>query len=138
MKIIYIIEGSDTDILTADRTDITADNTDITADASFRLLPNDTYEIVITPRQLVNEVILETIHELTKDRVLQTIPASNNNGKMYLTFELLNVKEGDLFKATVFDTDDNLLWRGKILATTQTNIQDYTLNVPNNNGIIIL
>lgn len=138
MKIIYIIEGSDTDILTADRTDITADNTDITADASFRLLPNDTYEIVITPRQLVNEVILETIHELTKDKVLQTISASNSNGKMYLTFELLNVKEGDLFKATVFDTDDNLLWRGKILATTQTNIQDYSLNVPNNNGIIIL
>ena len=135
MKIIFLTGGTQEN-LTADSTLISADNDLITVDSTFTLLPSNTYQIVITPRELIDTIKLITINELTKNKVEQEVDVTNDNGKMYITFELLNVKEGDIFRAVVNDLDNNLLWRGKILATAQTDVQNYTLNVPSTNNVI--
>jgi len=48
----------------------------------------------------------------------------------------MTLSEGASFETKVLDTDDKLLWRGKIYATSQTDLENYTLNPRNNNNII--
>jgi len=43
--------------------------------------------------------------------------------------------DGETFEAKVTDLDDKLIWRGKILATNQNDLENYILH-KNDNGII--
>ena len=135
MKIITI-QDTILSPLTADNTEITADDDSIRVDATYTALPANTYMIIVTPRELVTSIKLKLINELTKVSVTLPLTVTNTNGKMYITFELDGVKEADTFKAVVTKTDDSLLWRGKVYATKQTNIQDFKINTPDSNNII--
>lgn len=57
---------------------------------------------------------------------------------MYIDFELFNVKDGNSYEFEVSDTSDVLMWRGNVYPTTQTDLQDFKLNRPNNRNIIKL
>ncbi len=137
MKVIKIVEVS-VNSITADNTEITADNIYLTADITLNELPVDNYMICITPRDMVDVVKLILTNELTKEVINQTVSVINSNGKMYITFIVENLKDGTTFRAVVNKEDNSLLWRGKVYATNQENIQNFKMNVPSTNNKIIM
>jgi len=43
--------------------------------------------------------------------------------------------DGDSYEVKVLDLDNNLVWRGKILATIQTDLENYKLHKVVNNNV---
>lgn len=135
MKIINI--SGNTSGLTVDTTLITVDTTLFTVDLTNTANTN-TFTINITPRFYVDEVNLRIKNEMTELVTNQVCTATTLNGIMYIDFELFNVKDGNSYEFEVSDTSDVLMWRGNVYATTQTDLQDFKLNRPNNRNIIKL
>jgi hypothetical protein len=63
---------------------------------------------------------------------------TNLNGLSTISFNLTGLEEADSFEVTINKTDGTLLWRGKAFATSKTDLQDYKMNVPDNNNIITI
>ena len=138
MKVIIINDGLQKVPFTADNTDITADNLDITVDSTTLEVQNDTYSIYITPREYVETVDFELVNELTEERtLLEDLEVETINQLMKITFTKEGIKDNETFKAYVYNLG-NLLWRGKVFATTQTDLQNFKMNVPNGNNKIIM
>lgn len=123
--------------LTVDNTNITVDTTDITVDQTF-IDGEGSYKITLLPRIFYNTSRLELINELTKEQF--DLPTMNilNNGYTDVYFTLTNVKDKDSFSATLYSTTNELLWRGKIFATNQENLQEYKMTVPTVSNKIIM
>ena len=138
MKVIILSSGSEEVPLRADNTNITADNTDITADSTFLNEQTDTYSIYITPREYTETVDFELVNELTKERTfLEDLEVETINQLMRITFTKEGIKDNESFRAYVYSLGD-LLWRGKVFATTQTDLQNFKMNVPDGNNKIIM
>ena len=123
--------------LTADNTNITVDNTNITVDQTF-INEDGSYKITILPRNYYNVSKLILVNELTGETFNLETMNIINKGYMDVYFTLNNVKDKDSFKATLYSTTDELLWRGKLFATTQEDIQEYKMNVPTSTNKIIM
>ena len=118
--------------LTVDSTLITADSTLITADATEFYT---SYELKIPYRFFNTDVNLYLFNEFTEEENNIQLTAVESDGYMILTFNYL-FKNGETFEAKVTN-DDKLIWRGKIFATTQDNLQDFSLTRKDNNIIYV-
>lgn len=138
MKVITLNSGSQEVPLRADNTSITADNTDITADSTILVDDNFTYSIYITPREYFDLVDFQLINELDKSVTLfEDLEVETVNQLMKITFTKEDIKNNTTYRAYVFKSGD-LLWRGKVFATNQTDLQKFKMNLPDNNNKIIM
>ena len=136
LKIIHI-SGLPESPLTVDSTLITADSTLITADQTVTMNTIDNNHVLsVIPREYAEEVRLVMWNEMTSvstqiDHIFTT-PA---NGHLEIPFSHYFI-EGDSAETKVFNMDDKLIWRGKIYATSQTDLENFTLNPKNPNNVI--
>lgn len=135
MNVIQIINSAGASI-TADSLEITADNTSVTADSiTSTIVP--LYFLEILPRFYTDTVKLYLVNELTGNEIETTCGATKTGNYLKISFNV-NFTESDSFSATVTDLDGKLMWRGKVFATSQQDIQQYKVNVPNNNNVLIV
>lgn len=135
MKIIQISDFVDISI-TADSLQATADSLVITADSNSSQLVS-TYYIDITPRFFSTEVIATFTNELTSTITTLNCSAIKVGNYLRVSF-LLDVDNSDSFSVSITDVPGTLMWRGKLFATNQEDIQQYKMNVPNQDNIIII
>ena len=121
--------------LTVDTTDISVDTTLYTTDATI-LINEEGLSVKFVPRYFVQECELILRNELTDVIETRTLEMINDNGIAVLIFDG-DIKDATSFEMTVNDLTGKLLYRGKAFATTQTDIQQYTMNKRVNNKIII-
>jgi LEA14-like dessication related protein len=121
--------------LTVDNTSITVDDTNITVDLSES---NNTFKIVLLPRKTVTNSVLKLENELTK--VKHNLETNNLivNGYLHVYFTLEGIVDKSSFNATLESLEGELLWRGKLFATTSENIQEYSMNTKTTTNKIIL
>jgi hypothetical protein len=127
------IYPSITSSITVDNTSINIDTTYITVDSENSA--SIVYTLKVIPREYKEEVVVNLYNELTSVNTIINCNTLNENNFMYvyINYEFQN---DDLFETTITDVSGSLLWRGKVGATSQTDIQNYKLNVPDNNNII--
>ena len=121
--------------LTVDNTSITVDDTNITVDLSES---NNTFKIVLLPRKTVTNSVLKLENELTK--IKHNLETNNLivNGYLHVYFTLEGIVDKSSFNATLESLEGELLWRGKLFATTSENIQEYSMNTKTQTNKIIL
>lgn len=134
MKIINLNELSASTLLTVDSTTITVDSTTITVDTT--ILTGEEMVFKIIPREYVSEVKLKWWNELKEVAFEEECFTTTDKGYMLIPYTYRDIVEGDSFEITVTDLSDNLLIRFKAYATMQEDLQNYKLNIANNNGII--
>ena len=120
--------------LTVDSTAYTCDNTNITADAT--VVEGGEIAFKIIPRNYVSEVKLKWYNELKETTYIETCFTRTEKGYLVVPYIYRDIVEGDSFEITITDMSDNLLIRFKAYATMTNDLQNYKLNVPNNNGVI--
>lgn len=119
---------------TADNYFITADTLDYTADQT--IVSGGAYRLNVPFRFFSDRVKFYMIDTLTNKHFLDEVDAINyNNGTLMIRVDY-NFKSGDNFESTIRDMNDNLIWRGRIFSTDQTDLQNFKVNVPNENGVI--
>ena len=124
--------------LTVDSTLITVDSTLITADQTINYIPNTNDHILkVIPRFYETDVKLVLWNELRSTETILECTAGITGGYIEVPFTYY-LSEGDSLETKVTDMDDKLMWRGKIYATSQTDLENFTLNPKNNNNIIKL
>lgn len=133
MKIIKI---NTLENITVDSTLITVDSSTITVDMTSASVSGQSF--VLTMRELVDEVEMVFWNELKQTSRTITGSVTNLNGLSTVSFNLTGLEEADSFELTVNKMDGSLLWRGKAFATAKMDLQDYKMNVPNNNNIITI
>jgi hypothetical protein len=139
MAVILQINQAPTSDLTVDSTLYTVDNTSITADRT-RIVTGSTtteYSILIAPREMVSNVVMEFYHELKNTLTSVSATTTNESGYMRINFDIY-VVEGDSFELTIKNTQNKVIWKGKAYATEQTDLQDFQFTPKNNNNIIKL
>ncbi len=134
LKIIEISGVPGGDFLTVDNNIITVDSNLYTADMTIN--PDTTYFLRIPYRFFTNEVKLILWSEIKQVETIYELPATQEDGIMVLEFYHQFI-DNETFEVRVVDLTDKLIWRGKIMATTQTNLEDYILHVVDNNIIKI-
>ncbi len=134
LKIIEISGIPGGDYLTVDNNIITVDSNLYTADMTIK--PDTTYFLRIPYRFFTNEVKLVLWSEIKQVETILELPALQQDGLMVLEFYHQFI-DNETFEVRVVDLTDKLIWRGKIMATTQTNLEDYILHVVDNNIIKI-
>ena len=88
---------------------------------------NSAHNIIVTPRKYSESAFLTLRHEL-KDRTF-TFPdlqAVKDNGYLRVNFTF-TFKEGESYEITLTSESNELLWRGKGYATTETDLENYKL-----------
>jgi hypothetical protein len=131
LKIIKIDTLSE--FLTVDNTNISVDNTNISVDAT--LIGPVTYLLKIPYRFFTNEIILNLWSEIKQVETIYELTVTQEDGLMVLEF-FHEFIDNETFEVRVTDLTDKLIWRGKIMATTQTNLEDYILHKVVDNNII--
>ena len=133
MKIINInnVEGIN---VTADTTLVRADTTAYTADNSGST--GTTIYLDITPRQFVDEVIVEFYNELSQVFYSGVSPTEISNGYMRIFFPNYGFIEGNSYELTVYKNDGvTILFRNKAYTTTNSDLPNFRYTLPNNNKI---
>lgn len=134
IKVINIGGGIDGP-LTVDSTEITVDSTLITADQTVNYTTEDNEHVLrVIPRAYETEVVLVMWDEMTSVETRIDCEAIVSGGFLEVPFTFY-FKEGDSMETKLLDSNNNLIWRGKIYATSQTDLQNFTLN-PSPNNII--
>lgn len=118
--------------LTADNNIITVDNNNTTIDVT--LTPSEEYTIKVSYRFWSNDVKLHLWNELKELETIIDLVPDSEPGIMVLKFQH-NFVDGDSYEAKVLDTQGQLIWRGKILATIQTDLQNYKLHKVVSNNV---
>lgn len=134
LKVINL--DSATENLTVDNDIISVDSIEISVDMT---LSGDTEHTLRIPyRSYSPEVKLVLWDEIKEIETILTITVVPEPGIMVLNFNY-SFSDGDSFEVKVLDAregfNDRLIWRGKILATTQTDLENYILH-KKDNGII--
>lgn len=135
MNIIKITDNTG-DSITMDSIEVTVDNTSITVDSNTSEVISS-YFLNILPRFFADTVLLTLTNELTGEVTSLTCGATQEGNFLKISFGI-EVEENTSFSATVTDLTEKLMWRGKVFATSQDNIQQYRVNVPDTNNVIIL
>ena len=87
--------------------------------------PNDTnHTIDLIPREYKEDVILELYNETTREKTIVVNTSSTTDGIFSINFDF-DFSEGDKFQIKI-SKDSDILYRGKIIATTQEP-QEYKL-----------
>lgn len=133
LKIIEISGIPGGDFLTVDNNIISVDSNLYTADMTIK--PDTTYFLRIPYRFFTNEVKLVLWSEIKQIETILELPALQEDGLMILEFYHQFI-DNETFEVRVVDLTDKLIWRGKIMATTQTNLEDYILHKVVDNNII--
>ena len=133
LKIIEISGATGGDYLTVDNNIITVDSNLYTADMTIN--PDPTYFLRVPYRFFASEVKLVMWSEIKQVETIYEIPAIQEDGIMVLEFYHQFI-DNETFEVRVTDLTDKLMWRGKIMATTQTNLEDYILHKVVDNNII--
>lgn len=130
LKVIKINELGD--YLTVDSTLISVDNDIITVDATQQSFTG--YILKLPYRFFTNSIKFILWNEIKEKQDILSLEVTEENGTMVLSFGY-DFVDGETFEAKVTDLDDKLIWRGKILATNQNDLENYILH-KNDNGII--
>ena len=134
LKIIKIDTNNIGDDLTVDNTTISVDNIIISVDQTEILEP--IYTLKIPYRFFSSEVKLLLWNEIKEKEIILNLTVIENNGEMILTFTN-DFEDGETYEVKVTDINDKLIWRGKILSTIQTDLENYILHKVDNNIIKI-
>lgn len=118
-----------------DSIDITFDSTEITWDQTFG--ESFGYKMVIQPRFYTSQFKIELKREV-RDEIFEIVNPFSifYNGDMTILFDH-DFEEGQNYEIKVIDSLGRLMWRGKGYATSQNDLENYTLN-PKNNGKIVI
>lgn len=130
LKVIKINELGD--YLTVDSTLISVDNDIITVDTTQQSIEG--YTLRLPYRFFTSNVKFILWNEIKEKKDILPLEVIEENGTMVLSFGY-EFFDGETFEAKVTDLDDKLIWRGKILATNQNDLENYILH-KNDNGII--
>lgn len=123
---------ADNDLITIDTDIYTADQTLIEIGGG-----NGAYNLVVPYRFFEVDVKLYMINELTNEDFLTELEAYDiGNGTLVVRFSY-DFEDGDSFESTIRNLDDELIWRGRIYSTDQTDLQNYKVNVPSGRVIKI-
>ena len=133
LKIIEISGIPGGDYLTVDNNIISVDSNLYTADMTVK--PDTTYFLRIPYRFFTNEVKLVLWSEIKQVETILELPVVQQDGLMVLEFYHQFI-DNETFEVKVTDLTDKLIWRGKIMATTQTDLEDYILHKVVDNNII--
>jgi hypothetical protein len=121
------------DYLTVDNDIISVDTIEISVDAT--LLAQQTHTIKIPYRNYAANVNLVLWNEIKEVETIIPIVVVSEPGLMVLNFSHAFL-DGDSYEVKVLDQIDNkLVWRGKLLATIQTDLENYKLHKVVNNNI---
>lgn len=120
--------------LTVDNTNISVDNTNISVDAT--LIGPITYTLKLPYRFFSNEVKLVMWSEMRQIETVFELSVIEENNLMVLEF-FYEFEDNETFEVKVLDLQDKLIWRGKVMATTQTDLENYILHIKDNNIIKI-
>lgn len=132
LKIIPLVD--DEVSLTVDSDLISVDNDIITADMTNVILTE--YTLKIPYRRYATNVDLYLWNEIKEVETIIPIVVEPEPGLMVLNF-IHPFLDGETYEVKVLDQIDNsLVWRGKILATIQTDLQNYKLHKVVTNNII--
>jgi len=131
LKIINIY--SIDDFLTVDSTIISVDNEIVSAD-QIEVIPDD-YVLRVPYRFFNSQVKLILWNEIKEIKNTLTLTAIETNGEMLITFAHI-FKDGETYEVRITDMDDRLIWRGNILSTIQTDLDNYILHKISDNNII--
>ncbi len=121
-----IININGFDSITCDSTIITVDSTVITVDMTM----NGSYEFRVPYRFFSENIKFFIYDEFNKiESELECITTDDGGYmKFFFDFNFLNNKT---YESRITDVDDKLIWRGKIFATDQTDLQNYKVNKNN-------
>ena len=127
--------------LTVDSTLITVDSTEYTADQT--IIDSYPYRIKVIPRFTSQTFSIRFKHNLTEIITFVDVEYFQYFGDYLNAYFDYPFLEGDSFEITIRDTsnpDDrkNLMWRGLGYATMQDDLENYQLNVKNNDGIVYI
>lgn len=117
---------ADNAVIKADTTLFSADTTQVTA----------TYELRVAPRFFTTNVVFTLWNEIREERITFNLSATQDKGYMVISYNHTFL-EGESYEASINDTSGKLIWRGKLYSTSQTDIENFTLNLPDNNNNII-
>ena len=137
MSLKIITLDSATENMTVDNDIITVDNIIITVDATIG--SEQEHVLKISYRNYSPEVKLVLWDEIRELETILDITVEPEPGLMVLKFYYAFV-DGDSFEVKVLDAVEGfnlrLIWRGKLLATTQTDLENYKLHKVATNNII--
>lgn len=131
LKVIHI-NGLGDD-LTVDSTVISVDDTNITIDQIF-LNPQD-HILKVPYRFFVTNIKFVLWNEIKEIETILDLVVVEVDGQMLITFQHA-FEDGESYEVRVTDTNNKLIWRGKILSTIQTDLENYILHKLENNNII--
>lgn len=120
------------DYLTVDNTFISVDNDNITADQT--LSSPETYILKVPYRFFSSDIKLVLWNEIKETETIINLEVNEENGLMVIDFNH-DFLDGETYEVKITDLQDKLIWRGKILSTTQTDLENYILH-KKDNGII--
>lgn len=120
------------DYLTVDNTFISVDSENITADQT--LASPEIYTLRVPYRFFSSDIKLILWNEIKETETILDLVVVEDNGLMIIDFHH-DFEDGETYEVRITDLDDKLIWRGKILSTTQTDLENYILH-KNDNGII--
>lgn len=133
LKVIKI-NGNFVDEFTIDSTLISVDSIDITVDES--ILDLQEYTIKVPYRFFTSNIKLLLWNEIKQSETILNINVTENKGEMAIKFQH-PFEDGETYEVKVTDTNNKLIWRGKILATIQDDLENYILHKVEDNIIKI-
>lgn len=131
LKIIHINGIGDS--LTVDNTFISVDDTNITVDQTI-LNPQD-HILKVPYRFFTSNIKLVLWNEIKEIETILELVVVEVDGEMLITFQH-DFEDGESYEVRVTDTNNKLIWRGKILSTIQTDLENYILHKVEDNNII--
>lgn len=107
------------------------DNTDST------LLEEDVFKFTLYPRIYVEDVILEIYDEISDESVIEDCYTSFNKRGLQDIYIDFNFEDDRTYLIDIKDADtEDIVWKGRLLATTNEDIQEYKTFEQNSDGII--
>jgi len=114
---------------------ITVDSNTITVDNNNSSIG---YTIKFIPRYFTEDIKLIFRNELNDIETIIETTMININGICYCSFGF-DIEDKTTFELTILNSINNdLLYRGKVFATFDINLENYTMNKPDINNKIIM
>ena len=106
---------------------------------SSTLLDEGLYKFTLYPRIYVDDVIINIYDEMTDENIVKDCYTSfNKRGfqDIYIDFQF---EEDKTYLLDIKDADtEDLVWKGRLLSTSNTDIQEYKTSEKDTNGIITI
>jgi len=101
------------------------------------LLEEDVFKFTLYPRIYVEDVILEVYDEMSDEFVVKNCYTSFNKRGFQDIYIDFNFENDKTYLIDIKDAvTEDIVWKGRLLATTNEGIQEYDTFEQNSNGII--